>query len=36
MCLDFYKDLENYISENRYSQQNPEIIHHFDVIDELI
>lgn len=36
MCLDFYKDLENYIQENRYEQQNQEIIHHFDVIEELV
>eukprot|EP00347_Sterkiella_histriomuscorum_P009617 403340524 len=36
MCLDFYKDLESYIQENRYAQQKPEIIHHFDVIEELV
>ena len=26
MCLDFYKDLETYIQENRYDSQDPIVI----------
>ena len=36
MCLDFYKDLENYLQENRYENQSKEVTLHFDVIEDLI
>ena len=36
MCLDFYKDLENYISENRYNSESEEALLHFAAIDKLI
>ena len=36
ICLDFYKDLENYLSENKYEDQPQEVTQHFDVIEELI
>ena len=36
MCLDFYKDLETYISENRYSCKSNEVLKHLGSIDGLI
>jgi hypothetical protein len=36
MCLDFYKDLESYISENRFHTQSQEVLKHFSGIDALI
>ena len=36
MCLDFYKDLETYISENRYSCKSNEVLMHLGNIDGLI
>lgn len=36
ICLDFYKDLECYISEHRFQSPLKEVSMHFDVISDLI
>ena len=36
MCLDFYKDMEAYVQENRYESQDKEVEKHLDKVDELI
>lgn len=36
MCLDFYKDMEAYVHDHRYQNQNKQVEEHLDKVEELI
>ena len=36
VCLDFYKDIEAYVQENKFEAQSQEVSKHIDKVEDLI